>query len=52
MNLGPDTESQILAGTSRGTRTVWVSKSTDDGDSWSEIARHLPDVLCVRAAVV
>ena len=30
--------------------SVWVS--TDDGDSWSEIARHLPDVLSVRAAVV
>ena len=30
--------------------SVWAS--LDDGESWSEIARHLPDVLSVRAAVV
>ena len=35
-----------------GARDGSVWGSTDDGDSWSEIARHLPDVLCVRAAVV
>ncbi len=35
-----------------GARDGSVWGSTDDGDSWSEIARHLPDVLSVRAAVV
>jgi sialidase-1 len=37
-NLGEDTEKQILDGTSRGTRTVWMMKSTDDGASWSKRA--------------
>ena len=26
--------------------------SADEGQSWQQIAAHLPDVLCVRAAVV
>jgi len=34
-NLGTDQEPRIVAGTSRGTRTVWVAKSTDDGRTWS-----------------
>jgi sialidase-1 len=34
-NLGVDRERDILAGTSQGTRTVWVMKSDDDGESWS-----------------
>lgn len=34
-NRGDDAERDILAGTSRGTRTVWVMKSTDDGRTWS-----------------
>jgi photosystem II stability/assembly factor-like uncharacterized protein len=40
------------AGVYFGTRSgeVWVSR--DDGDSWRRIAEHLPDVLCVRAAVL
>ena len=47
-NLGQDTESQIVSGTSTGSRTVWVSKSTDDGATWAapiEITRDvkLPD---------
>jgi hypothetical protein len=29
-----------------------VYASADEGDSWQLIASHLPDVLCVRAAVV
>ncbi len=33
-NLGVDRESQIIAGESRGTRTVWITFSTDDGRSW------------------
>ena len=35
-NLGADNESQIMAGTSIGTRTVWVSRSGDDGLTWSQ----------------
>ncbi|MCX7424044.1 MAG: sialidase family protein [Planctomycetia bacterium] len=35
-NLGADQESQIINGTSRSTRTVWVAKSTDDGQTWSK----------------
>jgi sialidase-1 len=35
-NLGADSQRQILAGTSRGTRTVWAMKSTDDGRTWSK----------------
>jgi hypothetical protein len=30
--------------------TVYVS--ADEGESWSQVAKHLPDVLCVRAATV
>jgi hypothetical protein len=29
-----------------------VYASADDGDSWQQLAAHLPDVLCVRAAVI
>jgi len=35
-NLGEDKEPQILDGTSKGGRTVWVMHSTDDGVTWSE----------------
>lgn len=34
-NLGSDVEPQIIAETSRGSRTVWLSRSFDDGLSWS-----------------
>lgn len=34
-NLGADREAAIIAGTSAGTRTVWVVKSNDDGLTWS-----------------
>lgn len=34
-NLGEDHEGQIWDGASKGTRTVWVMKSTDDGATWS-----------------
>jgi len=29
-----------------------VFASQDEGESWSQIAGHLPDVLSVRAAIV
>ena len=35
-NLGTDREKQIVAGESQGTRTVWVTKSTDDGLTWAK----------------
>jgi sialidase-1 len=34
-NLGSDHEKDIIAGTSKAGRTVWVLKSTDDGATWS-----------------
>ncbi|MEO0481248.1 MAG: sialidase family protein [Planctomycetota bacterium] len=35
-NLGVDHESEIIAGDSKGTRTVWILSSDDDGQHWSE----------------
>ncbi|PZG00367.1 WD40/YVTN/BNR-like repeat-containing protein [Micromonospora deserti] len=35
-----------------GTRSGEVYASRDEGDSWSCVAAHLPDVLCLRAAGV
>jgi sialidase-1 len=35
-NPGADTEAQILNHTSKGTRTVWVTHSDDDGRTWSD----------------
>lgn len=37
------------AGVYFGTRSGEVYASPDEGDSWSLVAAHLPDVLCVRA---
>lgn len=33
-NLGTDTEKMLVEGKSQGTRSVWVTKSTDDGVTW------------------
>lgn len=35
-NLGEDDESEIVAGTSKGSRTVWVTSSEDDGLTWDQ----------------
>jgi hypothetical protein len=40
------------AGVYFGTRSGEVYASPDEGESWSLVASHLPDVLCVRAAEV
>jgi hypothetical protein len=40
------------AGVYFGTRNGEVYASADEGDHWTLVAEHLPDVLCVRAAVV
>jgi len=41
-NLAEDHEGRIWAGTGKGTRTVWVSKSTDDGETWSKPGEITP----------
>jgi sialidase-1 len=43
-NLGGDTEAQILDGTARGTRTVWVTRSDDDGLTWGRPVEITRDV--------
>ncbi|MEU8518969.1 exo-alpha-sialidase [Streptomyces sp. NBC_01216] len=40
------------AGIYFGNRNGEVYASADDGDTWQQLAAHLPDVLCVRAAVI
>lgn len=40
------------AGVYFGTRSGEVFASRDEGDSWTQVAAHLPDVMCVRAAEV
>ncbi|MDG4864582.1 exo-alpha-sialidase [Streptomyces sp. T-3] len=40
------------AGVYFGNRNGEVYASADDGDSWQQLASHLPDVLCVRAAAI
>lgn len=43
-NPGSTTEARILRGEPGGTRTVWVSSSNDDGQSWSEPREITHDV--------
>jgi sialidase-1 len=43
-NLGKDPESKIIDRTAEGTRTVWVSKSEDDGATWSKPVDLTKDV--------
>lgn len=40
------------AGLYFGNRNGEVYASNDDGETWQLVAAHLPDVLCVRAAVL
>lgn len=46
------TDNADPAGVYFGTRTGEVYASRDDGDRWQQVAAHLPQVLCVRAAAV
>ena len=46
------TDQADQAGLYVGARDGTVYASLDDGESWTQIAAHLPDVLSVRAAVV
>ena len=43
-NQGTDREKDIIAGTSAGSRTVWVMKSDDDGVTWSAATEITPSV--------
>ena len=43
-NLGSDTEAKIVNGTSQGSRTVWITKSTDDGATWDKPVEITKDV--------
>ncbi|MDQ3402048.1 MAG: exo-alpha-sialidase [Actinomycetota bacterium] len=40
------------AGIFFGSRSGEVYGSVDDGDSWTQVVAHLPDVLSIRAAVI
>jgi hypothetical protein len=43
-NLGVDREPEIIAGTSKGSRTVWVTHSEDDGLTWDTPVEITPHV--------
>jgi len=43
-NLGIDHEKQIVEGTSKDTRRIFVLSSNDDGNSWSKAREITPDV--------
>ncbi len=43
-NLGTDHEAQIIQGTSKDTRRIFVMKSADDGRSWSKAREITSDV--------
>jgi sialidase-1 len=43
-NLGTDHEAQIIEGTSKDTRRVFVMKSADDGHTWSKAREITTDV--------
>ncbi len=40
------------AGVYFGTRSGEVYATADEGEHWSTVAQHLPDVLTVRAALL
>ena len=42
-NLGTDKESDIIKGTSKGSRTVWITSSTDDGKTWTKPTNITPE---------
>jgi len=43
-NLGVDPQAKIVDGTSQGSRTAWVCKSEDDGQTWSKPVEITKDV--------
>lgn len=46
------TDGAAVPGFYFGTRAGDVYAATDDGEEWTPVAAHLPDVLCVRAVEV
>lgn len=46
------TDGAGTAGIYFGNRNGEVFASADEGEHWQQLAGHLPDVLCVRAAVI
>ena len=46
------TDAAEPAGIYLGTRSGELFASRDEGDSWTSIASHLPDVLALRAAAL
>jgi sialidase-1 len=43
-NLGTDTEAALVDGKSKGSRTVWLTKSADDGRTWTPPAEITKEV--------
>ena len=43
-NLGVDREAQTIDGTSKGSRTAWVTNSTDEGATWAKPVDITADV--------
>jgi sialidase-1 len=43
-NLGKDQEKDIVAGTAKGSRTVWITRSEDDGRTWAKPVEITKDV--------
>jgi sialidase-1 len=43
-NLGADTETKIVNRTGKGSRTVWITKSTDGGKTWDKPTEITKDV--------
>ncbi len=43
-NFGSDSETKIVNRTGKGSRTVWIARSTDDGATWSKPVEITKDV--------
>ncbi len=52
MRDGMTTDTAEPTGIYFGCRDGSLFGSNDAGDNWSQIAEHLPDIMCVRAAVL
>lgn len=46
------TDTAPTAGVYFGSRSGEVYASPDEGETWHQVAAHLPDVMSVRAAVL
>ncbi|MFN3845620.1 MAG: WD40/YVTN/BNR-like repeat-containing protein, partial [Paracoccaceae bacterium] len=50
LRQGMSVDDHAPAGVYFGTNNGSVFASEDEGDTWAEVARHLPTVLCVEVA--